>query len=369
MKMQFLRALALGVPMLLSGNNVTAQSGIESAVPYERPALMTDEARKSITIGLASAGPRLVGVGERGVILVSDDHGSSWRQVPSPVSITLTAVDFVNRKLGWAVGHAGVILHTKDGGETWVKQFDGVRAAEAIAERVSEATAGMSEDEARSLRDYADYMVQDGPDKPFLDVLFETEDSGVVIGAFGLAFRTRDGGETWEPWFERIDNPEMLHLYKLSTNGKGLAIVGERGLFLTAKDFEGHFVSHITPYDGTFFTVAPASAGKWVLAGLRGNAFISSATGSNYEQLSLESQASLNGSLALADGTVFLVDQGGNVYRVDAQEGELKPLRLNSLPPLADLVPSGDGTLIAASYRGPIKLDNSGLRAEMGEQQ
>jgi hypothetical protein len=38
--------------------------------------------------------------------------GRQWRQASVPVSVTLTAVSFATPQLGWAVGHAGVVLHT-----------------------------------------------------------------------------------------------------------------------------------------------------------------------------------------------------------------------------------------------------------------
>ena len=51
--------------------------------------------------------------------MVSDDEGTSWRQVESPVSSDLVAVRFVSAYQGFASGHDGVILATTDGGEHW----------------------------------------------------------------------------------------------------------------------------------------------------------------------------------------------------------------------------------------------------------
>ena len=85
-------------------------------------------------LAITRAGARLVAVGERGSILLSDDSGVSWRQAKVPVSVTLTAVQFPNAKAGWAVGHLGVVLHSADGGETWAKQLDGREAASLVLE-------------------------------------------------------------------------------------------------------------------------------------------------------------------------------------------------------------------------------------------
>ena len=65
------------------------------------------------------AGSRLVVVGERGHVLLSDDNGASWAQASVPVRVLLTAVHMRGERTGWAVGHDATILRTRDDGETW----------------------------------------------------------------------------------------------------------------------------------------------------------------------------------------------------------------------------------------------------------
>jgi photosystem II stability/assembly factor-like uncharacterized protein len=60
--------------------------------------------------GIARAGKRLVAVGERGIVVLSDDDGATWRQASVPVSVTLAAVQFPTPTQGWVVGHYGVVL-------------------------------------------------------------------------------------------------------------------------------------------------------------------------------------------------------------------------------------------------------------------
>ena len=56
-----------------------------------------------------------------GVILRTKDGGQSWtrqgdsNQIPD---VETSAVYAVNKRIAWVVGGDGVILHTKDGGET-----------------------------------------------------------------------------------------------------------------------------------------------------------------------------------------------------------------------------------------------------------
>ena len=101
--------LLLGlVACLLPIGAANAQSAIQARL-----------APQSLLLDGASAGARLVVVGERGHVLVSADGGASWQQARVPVRSLLTAVHMHDARIGWAVGHDAVILRTGDGGMTW----------------------------------------------------------------------------------------------------------------------------------------------------------------------------------------------------------------------------------------------------------
>ena len=140
-----------------------------------RPATSSELASRSMLSAVARAGDRLVAVGERGHIILSDDQGSHWRQAPVPVSVTLTSVCFADDQRGWAVGHRGVVLHTADAGETWALQLDGQRFAEAAYQRAQE--------QGSELEYSTQMLVEDGSDKPFLDVQCLGRQSVVAVGA------------------------------------------------------------------------------------------------------------------------------------------------------------------------------------------
>ena len=82
---------ALCCALLVSGAGAASAA---PADPLQLPAQPSLLAAKSPLFAITSAGPRLVAVGQRGHILISDDNGAQWQQVPVPVSIDLTAVHF-----------------------------------------------------------------------------------------------------------------------------------------------------------------------------------------------------------------------------------------------------------------------------------
>ncbi len=140
----------------------------------------------------------------RGVIVRSEDGGASWSVILTP-SASLNGVHFVNRSDGWTVG-ANEILHTSDGGDSWVSQIGGVPA--------SNGTPLLSK------------------------VTFVIDRRGIAVGSLNIAGRefgpplillTTDGGEHWTsaiiaPGQRPALQSGVLHDVCLTTGGIGLAV-------------------------------------------------------------------------------------------------------------------------------------------------
>lgn len=100
--MGYLKTL-LGVILL----GVSAMAGALEAVS----AAPVAHAAQAMLLGAAWAQKRVVAVGDHGIVLLSDDHGRSYRQARAvPVSSSLTGVSFADARHGWAVGHWGRLL-------------------------------------------------------------------------------------------------------------------------------------------------------------------------------------------------------------------------------------------------------------------
>lgn len=277
--------------------------------PLDAQALMSPLARSSRLSAVAHAGSRLVAVGPRGHILVSGDAGKTWRQVAVPLSSDLVAVQFPTALHGWAVGHDGVVLHSADGGLTWVKQLDGKRVAEIISAYYQRQPAGP---ESAKLQEEARRLVEEGADKPFLDVMFVNEREGYVVGAFNLAMRTNDGGKSWEPLIDRTANEQGLHLYGLVHSGNEIYMVGEQGLIRHWDRQHERFRALSSPYKGSFFGVLARDA-TLIAYGMRGNVVRSVDGGQSWRILRSSASDGITGGTILDDGRVVLVTQGGQM--------------------------------------------------------
>jgi photosystem II stability/assembly factor-like uncharacterized protein len=325
----------------------TAAQGVGEAL--SRPALQASHPGNAMLLGAAKAGTRLVTVGERGLILLSDDQGKNWRQAASPVSVTLTAVRFLDKSRGIAVGHGGTILTTADGGEHWTVRMDGRKAAAIVLQAAK--VSGKPEAVANAER-----LMADGPDKPFFDVLALSDAHLMVIGAYGLALESQDGGQTWQSWMDRLDNPKGLHYYALRRNGDTFLIAGEQGMLQVSNDGGKTFTRVASPYKGSFFTAELPGAQDFVVAGLRGNVWRSHDGGQSWSQLDNPIAASITGSTVQADGRLVLCNQAGMLLSPEGEQ--LQTMKTSPLPALNGILPMDGNQFAVLTSMGTVIVDS-----------
>lgn len=343
----FAAAVLAEVPKITStGEGSPTGGGPPGAIVdvLDTPSITTPLAARSPLNGIARAGGRLVAVGARGHIVYSDDEGKSWKQASVPVSSDLVAVQFPTARKGWATGHDGVILHSSDGGETWVKQFDGRDAVRVLASSYKDAGDAITEEIAQ--------LIEQGPDKPLLDVWFDDDTTGYVVGAFNFIFRTEDGGVTWVPWLERTDNPKRLHLYAIRRIGEGLFVAGEQGLLLKLDPRRNRFVSLKCEYKGTFFSLA-GKPGAIVAFGLRGNAYRSADGGATWQKIDTRVPTTLTGGTVTRDGRIILVTLLGRLL-VSSDDGiTFSVMASERAGPAAAVAETESGALALVGMQGP----------------
>jgi photosystem II stability/assembly factor-like uncharacterized protein len=346
------------------------------------PAPVARRPAERLLLDVTRAGDRLVAVGASGLIVLSDDSGQNWRQAAVPVSATLTAVDFVDKRRGWAVGHAGVILHSDDGGENWNLQHDGRDSSRALLEIASARRAELEEqidridsgsatvdaaerddleyalEDAIFLEEDAQLAIETGPADPLLDVRFIDAQRGFAAGAYGAFLRTNDGGEHWKLAVGGIDNPDRFHFYAiLPSDSAGLFLVGEAGLLFRSDDAGQSFQRYDGVYDGSLFGVLPI--GNSALAfGLRGNQFRYDPQSDSWSAIDSGNDFSLYGGARLEDGTLLLLGSGGMISRV-SPDGETSLLLHPSRATLAAAAVAPDGRVWLVGMGGLVQLSGA----------
>ncbi|MFG3695153.1 WD40/YVTN/BNR-like repeat-containing protein [Stutzerimonas stutzeri] len=333
--------------------------GVEASVAAERLDPLREPSKPisapAPLLGMARAGDVLVGVGLHGMIKRSTDGGTTWQQVQSPVSTDLVQVRFRDPMNGWIVGHDSVLLHTTDGGLTWSVQLDGRTVLARLkafygerAERGIEGAADMLQEVEFAMNTSA---TPDVLASPFLDVMFNEDKVGYVIGAFGMILRSTDDGATWDPWIEQTDNTRRMHLYGLDERDGVFYIAGEQGLLMRLNLQTQQFTSIETPYNGTYFGVR-ALPNLLLAYGLRGNLYASRDDGQQWQQI----DTGLNASLISAVGSgqqLIMVSQSGAMIALDKQSLSVTPLQASRVGEVFAASGTGrDGEIVVTFFSG-----------------
>jgi len=296
--------------------------------PILRAAVPSPEALHSPLIAFSCAGARQVAVGDRGVVLLSDDQGGSWRQARSvPAQVMLTAVTFVDAQRGWAVGHRGVVLHTQDGGETWQLQRH-----------------------------------EPEQDRPLFAVHFFDASQGVAVGLWSQVLTTTDGGRQWQTQhtgLSRQSGNADLNLFSLFPDAQGrLYSTSERGQLLRSTDRGQHWELLSTGSAASLWTGLALPTGRLIVAGLRGALLRSDDEGRSWQAQESGPRDSLHALTADPRGQdVLAVGASGAVLRSrDGGERFMREDRPERLPLMAvgRCAPAADWQLLGA--RGPQRL-------------
>jgi photosystem II stability/assembly factor-like uncharacterized protein len=161
-------------------------------------------------------------VDETGQVYKSNDGGTNWSATPGKPSSMSSAEDihFATSLDGWVIGQSfntGALYHTTDGGTTWtpITEFLGsYRSVDVEGSNIWAANVG--EVYYRSTDNGTTWIQGELPWSPVQvgDMDFFDESIGYAVGWWGQAFRSSDGGITWEilPTPSTNDNFTDIHL-------------------------------------------------------------------------------------------------------------------------------------------------------------
>ena len=225
-------------------------------------------------------------VGLAGQIVNTTDGGASWTAQASGTTATLQDVHFTDANTGWAVGSSGTILHTIDGGATWAAQtaagahnLDGVYFHDAVNGWIvgyygviwNTADGGATWTEQISTLS-ADHLQ---------NVQITDVNTGWAVGNLGTILHTTDGGATW-PSLTTGTTDHFVDLYFIdAVNGW---IVGQNGIIWNTADGGATWVEQTS---GTLATLGGVHFTDANTGWISGGGTVPSSGGVGYEGLIL----------------------------------------------------------------------------------
>lgn len=301
---------AIAAAALTAALPAAAQAAAKTEPPAARA--LQIRADRVILQDVVQAGPRLLAVGERGIVLLSDDAGASWQPRFTPTNRTLSAVAMADAQNGLAVGHGGTVLATADGGNSW--------------KAITVDAAGKD---------------------ALLGVLHAGARRYVAWGAFGLYLESTDGGASWtrkQPLgqdFDRhisqviVTEPRTAHPGSNSGTGNARSIgstgstgsagstgaapaanphwllVGESGTLARSADAGATWEAVKSPYPGSYFGALATADGALLAFGMRGNIYRSADHGATWTKVESGTSLALMRGTRLQDGSLVLVGNAG----------------------------------------------------------
>ena len=311
--------------------SMTVAMAADGAAPGEPGVKVTKPgaaSARSVMLDAVRAGKRIVAVGERGHVLLSDDDGATFRQAAGvPLDLTLTSVSFVDDKEGWAAGHGGAILHTRDGGDHWEVQHLAAAA-----------------------------------DQPLFSVYFRDREHGWASGLWSLLLATADGGKTWT----RVQLPTPagqkradLNLLQVFEGGGGrLFISAEQGAVLASADGGATWRYQATGGAASLWAGTAGEGASAIVAGLRGKVFRSGDGGASWQAVAAPVEASVT-HLAREGATLWASTVSGAVLR-STDDGRHWQVAQRYPSPVTAILPLGGGRLLAFSKQGVLRQPEQG---------
>lgn len=163
-------------------------------------------------------------------IIQTMDGGVNWNtQLYDVDEPQLFAIHFCDANNGYAVGDAGSIFHTTDGGATWTEQSSGTLAHLRGVYATSPDTAWVVGQEMLLLRTTNGGTTWDsvhtGSPYSFSKIQFVDGETGYIAGgniSNGMILHTSDGGQTWNP--QNTGNAKFLYSLYFTDPDTGYAV-------------------------------------------------------------------------------------------------------------------------------------------------
>jgi photosystem II stability/assembly factor-like uncharacterized protein len=268
-------------------------------------------------------------VGDDGTILATRDGGETWLLQYEGVTDNLRDIEVLDPQTAWIVGDNGMILHTTNGGFQWLEQTSGtINGLNTVLfrDRMNGWAGGDGKTIVRTTDGGATWMQavlptgQGNPGINGIDFTSTTDGwatgSGSMMGSTGGSlYRSTDGGATWT--YVQALSASGLDIAFVSGGSSGF-ITGSGGLILSTSNGGSSWSSVASGTTRGLNDIHFASSTEFWIAGDNATLLHSTSAGAQWVSEPFQgTYASVNG-IAQAGTTLLAVGEFGFMARREA---------------------------------------------------
>ncbi len=217
-----------------------------------------------------------VAVGDAGSVVTTGDGGANWSDQDPDTQNDLLGVSCPSNTTCFAVGSRGAIVKSNDGGASW----------HDLNSHVNTLLSGISCADSANC---------------------------VAVGAFGTILTTDDQGAIWNP----ADPGTSAYLDGVTCDGSGLCLaVGEGGLVLRSTDGGQTWSESDSGVGDELMSVSCADASSCVASGSAGTVISSSDGGSSWTTQGTGTSRAFRAASATTENQAFVVGDAAAIQRV-----------------------------------------------------
>jgi photosystem II stability/assembly factor-like uncharacterized protein len=218
----------------------------------------------------------------------------------------------INGKDGLAIGAAGLMLSTRDGGASWEKVDSGTEfglfgIAFAGEHRI---VVGQRGTVLLGSADGKWTPAQSGTESRLLNVGVNRSGLAIAVGEFGTIMRSKDGGKTWEKrpvdWAGFRDDGYEPHIYAVDVQDSGRVVIGAEFAYIITSDDGGETFQLAHKGEKSVFALQLLPDGSGYAVGQEGLVMKTADNGATWSEVQSGSTANLFGVWASAQGEVVI---------------------------------------------------------------
>ncbi|MGA9406616.1 MAG: YCF48-related protein, partial [Bacteroidota bacterium] len=279
---------------------------------------------------ISAVGKTVVGGGNSGRLMVSNDSGITWQDLTPPAQIQLTFVKYITNNLVAAIGNGSELFLSSDSCKTWTKHDmpSGLNVTIAFGDSLN---CWIADDSSRifhssdlgatwTAQKELDYLNPPSTlDPPLFGISFFGDSTGCAVGGNGFITASTNGGGTWTT--RTSNTSKNLYGIFVASSKKAWA-VGQSGTIVTTSDAFNSWSAQTCPVATTLRSVAFSDTLNGYILG-DGGTILKTTDGGATWKVQPSPGTSLNafkfldtgeGWVAADSGKIFKTVDGGNTW-------------------------------------------------------